>query len=495
MKRPNPSRWLPLVVVAFMLSRAIYWMLGVRFDEIPLQSFLQVLDPLLLRDNLAQSLLYLHAQPPLFNLFCGLVLKTSGASFGIVFHLLYIAFGLLLAIGIFRLMVRLDVRPTLAAIITTLFVVSPSAIVFENQLFYDYPLTLLLLLSALALHRFLARGRMLDGVAFFGLMAAIVAIRSLFHPAWLLLAIVLLVIVRRSEWKRIVAASAVPFLVAIGIYTKNLILFGGFFGSSWLGANLHSPVTRMVPLPERREMVARGLISTYSLTDFPLSDLDTFQRLGYRLPPPTGVPALDDVRKSTGYANTNHIAYIELSRELWKDGLAIMRERPGIFPMSYAKATVAYFYPASKVWSFDENRKRIEWLDRLYNRVLYGQVMYDAVWGTTSTPGTSRSRLEGFLSASLVMLIGFPLLFIWAARRTWRGLRAPGADRIEAATLLYVLFTIAFVTAVGNAFSLAENSRYRFTVDPFFMVLFAMFLESVIRARRLRTRATPSRQT
>lgn len=487
-----------IVAAAFVVSRIVYWILGVRFDAEPLRSFLQVLDPALLRDHLAQSLLYLHGQPPLFNLFCGLMLKAFGANADAAFHVAFLLFGLLLALGMVRLMIALGVRPRLAVAVTILFVASPSAIVLENQLFYDYPLTLLLVLSAVALHRFAARHRIGDGLVLFGLLAAIVAIRSLFHPVWLVAVLALLLLLHRSTWKRTLAVAALPMALALGIYVKNLVLFDGFFGSSWLGANLHSPVTRMVPMPEREEMAARGLISRYSLTEFPLSDLDTFVRLGYRLPPETGIPALDEVRKSTGYANTNHLAYIELSRHLFRDGLVIMRERPGVFPMSYAKATVAYFYPTSKVWSFNENRERIETIDRIYNHVVYGQVLYDAVWGLTSTPGSMRSRVEHLLSAGLLMLVGYPLLFVWAARRALRQRRARGVEAAEAATLLYMLMTIALVTLVGNALSLAENSRYRFTVDPFFLAMLGMFVESLLQrreARRLEAQASPADAT
>ena len=38
---------------------------------------MQYLDPLLLKSDLLKSLFYLHSQPPIFNLFLGIVLKLS----------------------------------------------------------------------------------------------------------------------------------------------------------------------------------------------------------------------------------------------------------------------------------------------------------------------------------------------------------------------------------------------------------------------------------
>ena len=64
-----------LVVLLFAVSRLLArGVFGLRFDAATLD-YWQVLDPQLLRTDLLRSVLFQHGQPPLFNIFLGVVLK------------------------------------------------------------------------------------------------------------------------------------------------------------------------------------------------------------------------------------------------------------------------------------------------------------------------------------------------------------------------------------------------------------------------------------
>ena len=65
---------------------------GVRFDAHALGIYYQFIDPPLLESRLLESLFYSHGQPPLFNLFLGLVLKI------LTFPLTIVTFGLFLLV-------------------------------------------------------------------------------------------------------------------------------------------------------------------------------------------------------------------------------------------------------------------------------------------------------------------------------------------------------------------------------------------------------------
>ena len=72
----SPYFW---ILSIFAISRAAYYAAGVRFDITPLDKFFQIADPLLLRTRLFETLLYLHTQPPGFNLMIGVVTDKSEA--------------------------------------------------------------------------------------------------------------------------------------------------------------------------------------------------------------------------------------------------------------------------------------------------------------------------------------------------------------------------------------------------------------------------------
>jgi len=96
----------------FVLSRALYAWAGLRFNDWPLGVYWQYLDPFLLKRKLGESLLNLHGQPPLFNLFLGAALAT-GHEYA-VFVLSFLAAGLVAYASVFLVMRGLGVRPWLA---------------------------------------------------------------------------------------------------------------------------------------------------------------------------------------------------------------------------------------------------------------------------------------------------------------------------------------------------------------------------------------------
>ena len=142
---------LAVIVAGFVVSRMGYYLAGVRFDADPLGRFWQFIDPELLRDRLFESLLYLHAQPPLFNLYLGVVIKLFPEHASVAFAASYLALGVTLAVTLYLLMAWMGVERLLAAALTLLFVVGPATVLYENWLFYTYPVTVLLCGAAVAL--------------------------------------------------------------------------------------------------------------------------------------------------------------------------------------------------------------------------------------------------------------------------------------------------------------------------------------------------------
>ena len=135
-KLTNPTI---IVALAFVASRWLYCLLGVRFDKTILYYAEQFLDVNLLQERLIESIFYLHCQPPLFNLFLGSILKAFSEHLDTVFHLAYFGFGLLMAVSLVALMNRLGLPRLLSTILTVIFVASPVTVLYENWLFYVYP--------------------------------------------------------------------------------------------------------------------------------------------------------------------------------------------------------------------------------------------------------------------------------------------------------------------------------------------------------------------
>jgi len=77
-----------LVAIYFLLERYLAQQ-GMFFITTPLHHFFQVLDIRWLEEDLFNSLLYLHSQPPLFNFMIGLGVISFGNNIGEVFGFIY----------------------------------------------------------------------------------------------------------------------------------------------------------------------------------------------------------------------------------------------------------------------------------------------------------------------------------------------------------------------------------------------------------------------
>ncbi|MFP4058826.1 MAG: hypothetical protein ACLF0G_18305 [Candidatus Brocadiia bacterium] len=479
--RVESPGWLPLAAAAalFGLSRLAYRAAGVRFDATPLAWFWQYVDPVLLRTDLARSLVHLHSQPPLFNLFLGLVLKACPGHLVAACEAVYALLGLGLALALCRVLMRLGVRREASVALAALFAASPACVIYEHWLFYDYPVAALLCFAALALHGFASSGRGWAGAAFFALLGCLALTRSLFHLAWLAVVAGLVLVGMPGRRRRVAAACAVPLLAVALWYGKNLWLFGQFTSSTWLGMNVARITTLKVPRERRAEMVARGTLSPLALVA-PFRPLEAYEPCLAPLQP-AGVRVLDQRRKRIGAPNFHHAAYIDVAGIYLRDAVAVVRHRPRAYLRGLFDAWVRYFMPATDYFWVRGNRQKVAGLDRAWS-VALGRVRFDP-WPQSEEVVSEESRRgpgRKALNAALVLVVACPVLTVYGLVVGFRALRRGGEGRALGLTVLFACVTIVYVTVVGNALEVGENHRNRFALGPLYVVLLGLFL-----ARRL----------
>lgn len=446
--RRSARQWLLAVVAVFILSRFGYYVAGVRFDASPLPWFWQFVDPVLLKADLAQSLWYLHSQPPAFNFFLGVVVNLFPGHETIVFSACYILLGLVFAVALFLLLRGFGVSDALSAAAASVYVSSPTCVLYENWLFYTHPLTVLLLLAALFWQRFAARGKYLDALLLFGCAAMLALTWSLFHLVWLLGLAFVLTLHRRRDWRTILTAAAIPLIVVAFWYGKNLVQFGQFTGSTWFGMNFSRMANAAVTRPERQALYDRGAISAVSFIR-PFRAPDEYHEI-VPMPPPTGIPVLDQEMKPSGVPNFNNSLFVALSRQYGRDALKIVAAYPTAYPRSLVESYRRYFRPSSMYSYLDGNAAHISVLVRVQRLLNTGWLLalgYAVAFGV-----------------GIAMLLRRPLF------------------SVHRLSLLFLWLNIMWVTAAANAIEVGENNRFRFVADPL-VLTFLVAAASVGRAR------------
>ncbi|MBW3613757.1 MAG: glycosyltransferase family 39 protein [Actinobacteria bacterium] len=464
------------VVFVFVLSRVAIHAAGVRFDVGPFFDGYQVLDRLALRDDLVTSIVNLHVQPPLFNLFVGLGLQLPDGWVVPFFHTAYLAFGLGLALGLYRVLRRLGVGNATAVVLASGFVLSPSVFLYEYWAHYDYPVTFLVCMSVLALQRYMDRYRARDAALFFALVAALVLTRSLFHFLWFLVLVFALILHRRqTDWRRVATAAAVPVLVVLGVQLHRFVAFGATSTSTMIGMNLARITVWQLPHEEREAMVARGELSGAALIG-PLNPPTSYRGLVAERPP-TGVAVLDEQFKPPYEdppiyrTNFNSLFYADVSKLHEPDALHVLRERPGAYLRGVATAFNVFFRPSSDFFVLGGSRSHVETWDRLYNFAVLGVVqggtpsdrMPDAAVHYREPPG----RTAWFVVAAYLVALAGGAVVLW---RRAIGRRAPGPPTL---VLAFLWSTIGWITLVSNLVEVGENNRFRLYADPLALALVA----------------------
>ncbi|MFH1864377.1 MAG: hypothetical protein ABIK85_00710, partial [Candidatus Eisenbacteria bacterium] len=483
----STGRLLLYLATGFVISRAVYIAAGVRFDAAPLGFFWQYLDPELVRNDLLRSCFHLHGQPPIFNMFLGVTLKLAGESSTSVFQGIYLACSFVLSAAVLLLQIRLGVSRTVALVLATLFMISPSCVLYEHWLFYSLPAAVLLTLSALFLHEFLRKRRTWAVVCVFVMLLLLAGIRCGFHLVHIPLVASALVVLCRGNRRSIVLAALVP-LLALGLLScRSLALFGKFGGDSWLGMNVWSTTGRNLPVSVREQLVEDGKLSQLSLIQ-PFSPLARYPAEYREAEGFEDVAALRQTEKSTGPPNLNHLAYIAISDGYLRDALFVAGHHPRAVCVGISRAWFQYFVSSAEDAALLVNRAKLEPMVNLYDYLFYGKIPYN-LSRIGRLPIYARGRRH-YVYAFL--LLGLPILGFHAVHLSLKS-RGPrgGLTFSQRMLILYLCFNILYVALTTNTLLLGENNRIRFMTDPFYIVLAGLFVQYFLIPRLAHRREGP----
>lgn len=433
------------IVFIFFISRLLFFLAGVRFDISPMQWFWQFIDPQLLKTRFLESLFYLHGQPPGFNLLVGIGLKLFPHNYHLVFNALFILIGLTIAISFYYLLRQLNLSNRLSLALVILFTINPATILTENLFFYDYPVILFLILSALFLLKFCQSRRLADAFVFFFLLCFLVLARSMFHLVWFLLLMVWLIGHYQKDRNKIMMAAIIPLFLVFFLYIKNFVIVHQFSANSWMGMGFAKLVLRAYSKDKIKKLVSEGKISQLSLID-PFSPLDKYP-LEFQKSPKTGIPLLDQATKSTGFINFNDLRYIRISNQYLKDSIVLIASNPNGYLRKLVDVYANYSYPASDIHLVKENAKPIKLYEGLYNLIVYGGGLYIA--------------------------FGFPLFIYFSLKYVFQNkIKSP-----KRTVFMFMFFVVMYVFIIGNLFEIDENHRYRFITEPFILAVVGLLVE------------------
>ncbi len=454
------------LLLLFITGHVHFYGLGGHFEDGEF-GFWQLLDLELLRTRLLESLWYLHMQPPLFNFFVGIVEKCSFGYSVYVYPVVYVCFGLVSGIALFHLLLRFRIHKSIALLVTSVCLLSPSWMLYEHWLMYTFPVMMLLTLTAWQMHKYVSYQTIRNGAILFSLMVVLAYTRSIFHILWFLFTLVILFAYFRGRRKRLLITGFVPLILIFALYAKNAYLFGQWTTSTWLGPNLHM-MCATIPSSVKRELILKGKLSGQVY-------IQPFQRVGlyanFVKRKEWGIPALDQKNRGEEWVNHNHGWFVEVNRQYQEGAIAMILASPGDYFTLMKQSWRRYNHPA---WNYDffhtQPAVYFEY-PLLLNKIFFGwehQNLMEAAHHTKLRP-------EGTFLCWLLPLLFFSWIVIMFLPQHLTQFTT--ADR---ATLSYCMFTIVLITFAAITIVRFENFRLRFTLTPYFALLFAITIDRVV---------------
>lgn len=478
----------------WVVSRILAYVAGVGFDARLLTIAQHLLDVDLLKHDPFASILYLHSQPPLFNVVTAIALRlphdlvTPGLSFA--WH----ALGLATALVTYRVIVRTGARTWLAVAMVGLLVISPTAILFESWFFYSQLQMFLVALVLLGAARFAEHQRFGDGLLFSGAFAGLVLLRSV-YPVWLIVLFFGLVwFLLRMDARKIVAIVAIPLLLALAWNVKNVVIFDRFGSSSWQGMSLWRIASAGVPAQRIAELQREDKID---VEVGPFGPPSWYRNIR---PDTYGVAATDQLYKRNGATNFNAALYLKVSDRFQSDALTVLRDG-GVHGIARAElASYALWnQPGDGYFRRSPDYHAIDgythWFDRLVMLRVRGSDYGDPGRFSVNPPTTlEQSLFMEILTSVSPTLIALQVLAVAGCvlgLRRGRQLGDPAMSTVAVTALVLYAWTMI----IANAGEYGENDRFAVEIWPAVIVPAALALEFAARrvAHRRPSRGGPTR--
>lgn len=457
MKNMLFSKEIWIIIIIYLISRFIASIFHIEFQYNSLYSYWQYLDVETLKHNLLNGVWYNHSQPPLFNIFIGTILKIFGNDSDIAFSLIFKIIGLSNAILLYIIIRNLTYSKNISLLISLFYILSPAAIAIETELFYTTFITLLLLICFYFILKLESEILWKSVIGIFIPLLFICLTRSMYHLIFLItFSTIIFFNYRKSKaLYKIIITATICILITSSWYFKNYYLFDSFSTSSWIGMNLSRNVfhdtkindsTKISSLePFQKISVYSRFIKKPSLKRFEgLNDIDLIHEL-----------------KNDSFVNLNHIGYLDVSKKYLEESKVQIKNYPFYYLKNIITSSILFFSPGTTYSLIRDQTRKLKYYDILYS------------FNLTQLSKTKNQRRLALLISAIPKLILYIFVFFWLFKN-----HIIRKKNIRLINLLSVII-IGYVFSLSSLLEHYENMRFRFEIEPIFLILLGQFLVSV----------------
>ena len=175
-----------LIIIFFILSRIIYlYFFKIIFDISTVNYYWQFFPKNILNEDLFTSLFYNFYQPPLLNLIYGLLLKFT-IYYSFYIQIIYLLSSVISFVFFYKILVEFKFNNTFSCILTCLFMIWPTTLLYENHFYKEHLVMFLLTLSIFFSIKIIKYPHLKVNYFFFSLFIILLSLtRETFNIFWI----------------------------------------------------------------------------------------------------------------------------------------------------------------------------------------------------------------------------------------------------------------------------------------------------------------------
>jgi len=242
----NNKKLILIIFLLFIFSRIIIYFSGIHPNL--LFGYWQTLDYILLSQDLIRSLIYLHSEPVLWNLFLGITIKIFKENLKFVAYFFYFYHVILSFFIIYYSILIADYFRSSVKVkffLAVFLILSPNLFFYENWIFYTHTTCFLFFQLTYFLLRFFKNNELKFEFLIYLNLLLLTLLWKAFHPLIIFLFFLLFLLLCKNL--KLIRSFIIFFLflmISIIPMIKNKIIFGFFSNGSLIGLNL----TQTIPL-------------------------------------------------------------------------------------------------------------------------------------------------------------------------------------------------------------------------------------------------------
>ncbi len=477
----------------FLISRIFYYeFFNIKFDGWTLDIYWQFFPKELLRNELIDSLIYNHYQPPFLNLLVGLLMKVS-ENYIFLLQLIYLFSGLSSIFFIYLICNQFQFSKNFSFIISSALLLLPTTILYENHLYKEY----LTFLFVLWLFYFTLKS-LNNGNSFYNIINISISLsllcltRETFHIFWGY--ILIFFIHKNFNLSKKITLLIIFTSIVSPFYIKNLILFNKFginVSSVYEHLNQKIDYIKEMEDPERHQKIREFSFGSHK-------DYQNFKKKTseiYDIPLYTSAFTYKDFFKHQ-YLYKNELLqsntsfneiWIEVNKYRKKDFLLILKEYPSLLLLNILNSATRHLFSSSDYFNFTKhNADKMKIIIKISDCLKLTPICfyeYKFDWKTGYTPdGQSFKTMDtGPLSYKEKIIYSLQytnfLLIIIYLSLLYFLIKSFFSKRDKQENLInFWLITFIFIFLSLIIFEDGEIARHRF---PFDYLCFLIFLKQV----------------